>query len=452
MARLPWLCFLLWLLGQVPFFVGLAEQGQSPIDFLTYRVAADAISHAQSPYPTPEQSLYVYRYFHQMDAELRAASARGEGAVRLREISSRPQQPSPYPYPPTLALLISQLHISALAFAGLSLLAILGFAWLWLRSAGASSVWLLLVVFSWDVLASLHGGNVELILLFVTLLAARLLWAERPVWAAPLIALVVLIKPFYAMFFLAFGLLRLSSDPIAARRALRPLAVAASMALAIVAVEVFRWGAALRADAFDHLFHVLDYQWFVLPVAEQTPLSAWNRTPMQALVSGGLSPPVAVWAALALWGLCVLVTVWRARGVQLSFPLAFALAFVLLDWGRPILWTLIYWELVVVVAVWPLLVRWQRVVLLGAVAALMASHWWALVLTLQGHGLPLFTLQRADFLWETWLVIPLSWLLLLRAMALRVPRHREPTCASLALPQWVGQLHRRAWPGWTRQS
>jgi Glycosyltransferase family 87 len=437
---LPWLCLLLWLVAQIPIFVGLAERGQSPIDFLTYRVAADAISRGESPYPTPEQSWYVYRYFHHLDAELLAASARGEGAERLREISARPQQPSPYPYPPTLALLIAQLHISALGFAGLTLFAVLGFTWLWLRSAGASSWWLLLVLFSWDVLASLYGGNVELILLFATLLAARLLWAERPVWAAPLIALVVLIKPFYVMFFLVFGLLRWSGYPMAARGTLRSLATAAAGSFSIVAVEVSRWGADLRAAAFDPLVHVLDYQWFVLPVAEQTPLSAWNRTPLQALVSAGLPPATATWAALALWLVCVAVTGWCAYGARLGFPLAFALSFVLLDWGRPILWTLIYWELVVVVVLWPLLLRWQRMVLLSAVVTVMASHWGALALTLGGHGLPLFTLQSAGFPWETWLVLPVSWLVLLRAIALTARRHGESVRPELAVGRWAGHL------------
>lgn len=62
---------------------------------------------------------------------------------------------------------------------------------------------------------------------------------------------------------------------------------------------------------------------------------------------------------------------------------------------------------------WPLLRGWPRVVLLGATVALMISHWWALVLTLQGMGMPLFTLKSAQVPWETWLVLPSSWLLLL---------------------------------------
>ncbi len=128
-------------------------------------------------------------------------------------------------------------------------------------------------------------------------------------------------------------------------------------------------------------------------------MSAWNRTPTQALTSTGLPIATAQWVGFALWALAVAITVRRARGVPLSFPLAFALAFVLLYWGRPVLWTLIYVDVVVVVVVWPTLQRWQKAALLCAVIGLMASHWWALALALGGYGLPLLTLQRADFPW-----------------------------------------------------
>jgi len=173
----------------------------------------------------------------------------------------------------------------------------------------------------------------------------------------------------------------------------------------------------LRADASHHLLHTLDHQWYRLPLAEQTPMSAWNRTPLQALINTGVPADTAVGVAFAVWLLCVVITLWRAHGVQLPFPLAFALSFVLLNWGRPILWTLIYWELVLVVAAWPFLQRRGRILLLSAVAVLMTSHWLALARTLGSYGLPLFTLQSADFPWETWLVMPLSWLLLLSTMA-----------------------------------
>ena len=417
-ANLPWLFFLLWLLLQVPSFVNLAAQGKMPIDFLAYRLAADALERGESPYLTPDQSRQIWRYFHQNESAVLAADAQGEGQKVLRELDARPQQPGPYLYPPTLALLIAQLDLSPLIFASLTLLSILGFGWLWLRSTGGSSLWLALIIFSLDVLASLSGGNVELLLLFITLLAARLLWAGQGPFAAPLTALVILIKPFYGLFFLAFGLLQLLSHPAGVRGALRSLVVAAILTLVVVTLEVYRWGAQLQADALFYLQHALEYHWFVLPLAEQTPMSAWNRSPLQGLVSAGLPAALAQWVALALWFFFVLITMWCARGVRLTFPLAFALSLVLLYWGRSVGWGLIYLELVVAVTVWPSLVGWQKAALLGTVLALMGSHWWALVLTTRGHGMPLLTLQSADFPWETWLVIPGSWLLLLRAVAL----------------------------------
>ena len=84
--------------------------------------------------------------------------------------------------------------------------------------------------------------------------------------------------------------------------------------------------------------------------------------------------------------------------------------------GRPIGWGLVYLEIVLVGAVWPRLHAWPRVALLGATVAVMLSHWWALILTAQGHGMPLVTLQSADKPWETLLVLPLGWLLLLMTM------------------------------------
>ena len=85
----------------------------------------------------------------------------------------------------------------------------------------------------------------------------------------------------------------------------------------------------------------------------------------------------------------------------------------------------------VAVAAWPHLGRRGRALLLAAALALMASHWWALALTARGHGMPLVTLQRADRPWETWSVLPLSWLLLARTLPSRpaaapVTRERRP--------------------------
>jgi hypothetical protein len=419
---LMWGFFLIWLLLQFPAFVRLTDQGQSPIDFLAYQIAADAVQQGNSPYPALEASRRIWLSFHETERELLQANSRGAGQQVLREIAARPQQPGPYLYPPTLALLIAQLHIRALAFAAMILLAILGFAWLWLRVTDSYPAWLLLIIGSFDVLASLNGGNVELLLLFATLLAGWLLWRHHGLLAAPLITFVLLVKPFYTMFFIAFGLLHLVSHPEMTRINVKAYALALVATLALLAVEVYRWGAALQAATLDYLLHALEYQWFVLPLAEQTPMSAWNRTPLQALISAGVAVETAQSIALMLWLLFLGITVWLARRRQLTFTLLWALAFTLLYWGRPVGWGLNYLELVLLTTIWPTLHRWGKPLLLAAAVVLMGSHWWALVLTARGEGMPLLTLQRADLPWETWLVLPLSWLLVLLA-AMRTPMH-----------------------------
>ncbi len=122
------------------------------------------------------------------------------------------------------------------------------------------------------------------------------------------------------------------------------------------------------------------------------------------------------------------------RGRRLSFAPAFAVAFVLLYLGRPVGWTLVDLDLVVGVAVWPALPRAGRALLLVGVVALLLSHWAALVATGLGDGLPLLTLQPADRSWETWLVLPLAWALVL--WATRRLTRRDP--ATLPSQDLVG--------------
>ncbi len=181
----------------------------------------------------------------------------------------------------------------------------------------------------------------------------------------------------------------------------------------LFAGEVIRWGPALRGDAARYLAHTLDAQWFVLPVTQQTPMSAWNRTPLQALIALGLPAAPAQLVAGLVWLTALAASAWLVRGRRLSFASAFALAFAfaLLYLGRPVGWTLVYLDLVVCVAAWPALPRVGRALLLVGVLALLASHWAALALTGLGVGLPLLTLQPADRPWETWLVLPVAWAL-----------------------------------------
>ncbi|MEY6433907.1 hypothetical protein ABC977_16000 [Thioalkalicoccus limnaeus] len=94
------------------------------------------------------------------------------------------------------------------------------------------------------------------------------------------------------------------------------------------------------------------------------------------------------------------------------------MALTLLYWGRPAGYGFNFLELVVVV--WPSLSRWPRLILMAALTALMASRWWAFAETIRGENLSLLTMQTAAWPWETWLVLPGCWLLLLWAA------HRAP--------------------------
>jgi hypothetical protein len=286
------------------------------------------------------------------------------------------------------------------------------FARLWLNASALPGVWLLLVVLSWDICASVSGGNVELVLLAAIMGAARLLWSAQPLLATPFIAFALLVKPFYALFFATF-LILLSvrhRSPGAPRPA--QLAAAGVVTLLLVGVEVFRWEGDIRTEALEFMGDAIDHQWFVLPVADQTPMSIWNRTPMQGLVNAGASPSVALAASLGLWGALAAITVWLSWKQPVGFATTFALAFVLLYFGRPVGWTLNYLELVVTGALWPVASSRMRRALIAGAAIVMLSHWSALVLTAWRVNLWLFTLQTAELPWETWTLVPLCWILL----------------------------------------
>ncbi len=419
-SRLPlilsWSLFAVWLLTPIVFVVGSAEQGKVPIDFLAYQRAAEAIAKGQNPYATAAESREIFRSFNRLESELHAAQARGEGQEFLRQSIAQPQQPGPYVYPPTLALWINQFQLDGVIFTGMIMASVLGFVLIWFRATNAHAGWLLLVIGSWDLLATIQGGNVELLLLFATLAAARLLWGHRLIWATPFIAFVVLIKPFYALFFVAFLLLQAVRPCGTVRENPRALIAAGGILLLLMAAELYHWGPNLRAEMLAFYLNAGDAMWTALPLAEQSPLSVWSRTPLQGLINLGVALLPAQVAALGLWGLFLGVSLWLAHRAALNFPLAFGLALTLLYWGRPAGYGFNYLELVVAIAVWPSLVRGQRLVVLVVMAGIMGSRWWALAETARGENLSLLTMQTAAWPWETWLVLPFFWLLLLWAM------------------------------------
>ncbi len=415
---LPLAAFLVWaaLIG-AGLLTATVRGGAEPVDYRTYHRAAAALARGASIYQTPAQSLALWRSYHRLEAAIQAShTLRATGGDPLGRTP-----PGPYLYLPTLALLVRQLPLTAVPWEVLDLACVVAFPLLLLRWARASGGWLLLAAGSWDVWATYSGGNVEGMLLTATLLAARLLWPPRPPGrgavplAAALVAFVVLAKPFYILFFVAFGVVLLLAANEPRRATLRTLGAVAGLVLLLLAGEVIRWGPALRGDAVCYLAHTLDAQWFVLPVAQQTPMSAWNRTPLQALIALGLPAAPAQFVAGLGWLAALGASAWLVRGRRLSFAVAFAVAFALLYLGRPVGWTLVYLDLVVGVAVWPSLPHAGRAALLTGVLALLASHWAALVVTGLGDGLTLLTLQPANRPWETWLVLPVAWVLVLWA-------------------------------------
>jgi hypothetical protein len=292
----------------------------------------------------------------------------------------------------------------------LILLSVLGFGWLWLRSTGASSIWLLLVVGSLDVLMVRTVGNVELILLFIVLLTAHLLWHHRPLLAAPLIALVVLVKPFYGLFFATLLAFQLIGRREVADQTLRSTVVAGLVATVLVALEVLRWDPKLRLETLHYLLHATDYLWLSLPLAEQSPQSEYTITPLQALVSAGVAVSIAQVLALGLWLLLAAATFWSTWGRRLSFPLAFALSLVLLYWGRPVGYNWTYFDFVVLLAAWPMLRHWHRNALLAILLSYGAFSWWSVVSYFLGLPSPGYWGKMPG--WENWLVPLAAWLLL----------------------------------------
>jgi len=137
--------------------------------------------------------------------------------------------------------LVWQLHLTAAPWEVLDLACVVAFPLLLLRWARALWWWLLLVAGSWDVWATYSGGNVEAMLLVGALVVARLLWPPRPLGpaavplAAVLVAFVVLAKPFYALFFVAFGVVLLLAGGEPRRATLRTLSAVSGLAALLLA-------------------------------------------------------------------------------------------------------------------------------------------------------------------------------------------------------------------------
>lgn len=73
--------------------------------------------------------------------------------------------------PPSLALVVAA---AGYRLRGAALLSVAGSGWIWLGSTGAGRLWIGMARGSWSVLSSVYLGTAELLLLFASLLAARL--------------------------------------------------------------------------------------------------------------------------------------------------------------------------------------------------------------------------------------------------------------------------------------
>lgn len=406
-----------------------------PVDYRGYAWAASSVAQGQSPYRAPEESQAIWRDVHQLGERLeRDAAAQDLASGGIEAIGNL------YLYPPTLATALAQAGVSsaeqddssftpaeagAVVGAVLLFLAVVAFAEGWLQATraaarrrgkkGPSAWWLLLVLLSWDVIASFAGVNVELLLLAFSFGAAGLLWRGHSVLAAVLAAVVLLMKPYYLLFFAAFGLLMITARWARWPEVARQVGMAGGAVAGLVGLEVLRWPAYLRTDYLRYMGNAMEHVWLSLPMGMQTPLSSWNRTPLQVLVTAGVPPETAAWLSLGLWAALLSVTdalAWRRR---ISFPMVFGLAYALFFIGRPVSWTLPYLD-VVLLAAWPVLrPGWERAALGVGVVALGFSHWAALARTIGGYGPDLLTLQSAAVPWETLAVLPLAWGLLLVA-------------------------------------
>jgi hypothetical protein len=407
-----WTLFIGWLLLQPLLMIQVSRAGKRPVDFLSYELAAQSLTTQTTPFGDTIASAATWRLFHAREQEVLQAPDPSSRRSILDRHAREPQHPGPYIYPPSLALFIGFFGVNGLLFGIITVLAVGLFAWLWIKTNRQHPAWLLLIVGSVEVFSTLHGGNVELILLCLTLSSALLLWQHHGLLAAPLIAIILLIKPFYVLFFLVFAVFQYTAQQ-QKRQTVRNILTAGIASLVLIGVEFLHWGTPLRNQTLTYLSQAFDYQWFALPLNEQTPMSIWNRTPLQWFVSSGIPLTTAQWIAGLVWGICFLSAVWLCRSRLLPFPIVFALALTLFYIGRPIGWTLIYLDLVIVTSLWPILSRKMKIGLLAITAGVLISRWWAFLATLQGESMQLMTMQHPAFPWETLVLLFGSWLLLL---------------------------------------
>jgi hypothetical protein len=229
--------------------------------------------------------------------------------------------------------------------------------------------------------------------------------------AAPLVAAVLLVKPQFLLLLLAFGALWLVAAPSPRPAPMKVLGMTLLIG-ALLALEAWRWPETARVDFLTYLSNPADLQYFALPPESQWPMDIWNRAPVQVLLHNGLTYEQAQGAAMALYLVFVLASVLLLRRVGITFAAAFSLAYVLFLIGRPITWSLPMLALFTLTAVWPQLSRRVRVIAGTVAFAIGVTHWIAFALFASGTWPGLLTLQVPGVPWETLLVLPSAWAIL----------------------------------------
>lgn len=412
---IPWGCFVGVLALHGWFVVAASVPALPAVDFLTYELAAERLQASGTPYEPLAAVRQRWVAMHQRAVAVEAAAADDRGAAVLQAQAAAGALPGPYLYPPTLARLLAQVPVSSSAFVLACLLAYGGCVGLWLWATRAPSWWLWVLIGAVETTVGIQAGNAEVLLLAASLTAGWLWWFRHPLLAAPFISGVVLIKPFYALFFGVVASVWLLRPHGQRRTDGRQLLGAAGASLLLCGWEIALWGRPLQRAAWQALRESFAQTHLVLPRAEQTPMSTWNRTLPQALVTAGLPPAVAqllsLGVGLALLALALRV-LWRQRS-QATFAMAIACALVLTYLVRPLGWSFLLLDLVVGVVIWPGLGPRGRTLVLAGVIGLTLSHWVAFAMTVMGRSMAMLTLQSATVPWETALLF-VAWGLLIR--------------------------------------
>lgn len=381
------------------------DAGELPVDYRTYAIAADQVHATGSPYQSHTEAQKAWLSMHQSAMAVFRPD-------RAEEVS--PEVVSgPYLYPPTLALIIGSDQLSAQIFLLIHTVAVIALCLGWLKFSDAESGWWLLpMAVSVDLIAIYAGGNIEIILLALALFACRLLWRSHAVLAALAIAPVLLVKPQFVMMFGAFGCLWALSTRGSDNRG-RTLLIVVAVTTLLVVSEVLRWPQTARTDIVEYLKDPVAFQYMVLPLDEQWPMSIWNRAPLQVLLNFGFPFGTAQTVAIGIYVLFLTISCICLSRRQLTFPLIFAISYILFLLGRPITWSLPMLGVIVLLAAWPGLRTTEKKLLAIVTFGVAMTHWVAFLLFGAGIWPGLLTFQSSTFPWETLFVLPGAWAVLI---------------------------------------